>query len=108
MIDGERGSGDDVFVVDISGDANNPARSFAHADEVHDRISPNDVTIEGVLAGEHALCDALADDDDRLAAAAIVINEVAALDDRHAQSSEKSRRDHAELCSGIFVVTAFD
>ena len=53
-------------------------------DEIHHWIGPHDVPVERVLAWEHALRDALADDDDRLAAAAIVVVEVASFDNRNA------------------------
>ena len=43
--------------------------------------------------GEQPLRDALADDDDRLAAGAVVVGEVAAGDERHAEHREEARRD---------------
>jgi hypothetical protein len=73
VIDGESRARNDVLIIHISGDPNNSAQSFAHADEVHHGIGPHHVPIERVLVGEHPLREALADDDYRLAAAAVII-----------------------------------
>ena len=64
---------------------------------VHD-----DMAVDSVLAGEHALRHALADDDDRLAALAVVVVEIAAGEDGNAEGGEKSGRDGAELRARIF------
>jgi hypothetical protein len=86
-----------VLIIDISGDPNNSARSFAHAGEIHLRVGPLNVAIEGILAGEHALRDTLPDDHYRLATAPVIIVEVPACNDGHAERREKSRRNRAEL-----------
>jgi hypothetical protein len=66
------------------------------ADELHDGIGPAQVPIHGFTGAEHPLRDALADDHHRLAVGSIVVGEVAAGDDRHAERREESRRDGAE------------
>ena len=107
MIDRERRARDDVLIVYIGGDPDNPARPFAHADEVHDRVGPHDVPIEGILAGEHSLRRTLADDHYRFAATPVIIVEVPAFHDGHAERREKSRRNRAKLRQRVLVVTAF-
>src|SRR5580658_3199323 len=107
MIDGKCRSRDDVLTIDISGDPNNSARPLAYADEIHHRVSPQNVAIEGILAGEHLPRDTLADDDHRLATAPVIIVEVPALNAGHAERREKPRRNRAELCQRIFLVIAF-
>ena len=91
MVDGQRSAGDDVFVVHIGGDAHDAARRFADVDEIHYRIGPHDVPIDSVLSGERALRDALANDHNRLAAPAIVVVEIASLNNRNTQRGEESR-----------------
>ena len=65
------------------------------------------MAVDGILAGEHALRRALAEDDDRLTAALVVVVEVAAGDERHAQRREESRRHHPKLRHRVFFVIAF-
>ena len=96
MIDGEGRAGHDVLVVDIRGDADDAARLGADVDELHDRVGPHEVAVDGVLIGEHAPRQALADDDDLLAAVAVGVVEVAAGDDRDAERGEEAGRDGAE------------
>src|SRR6266851_4371192 len=64
-IDGEGGSWNDVFIVNIGGDANDAVRRGAKAgDEFQHRIRPENMAIEGILIGEHASGERFADDDD--------------------------------------------
>jgi len=56
----------------------------ADINELHHRIGPINVAIDGVLRWEHAFCERFTDDDDRLFALAIEGVEVAAGDDGNA------------------------
>src|ERR1700721_1920009 len=107
MIDGGCRSRYDVLIIDIRGDANNSARSFAHADEIHHWVGPHNVAIKGILPGEHPLRDTLADDHYRLATAPVIIVEIPAFNDGYAERCEKSRRNRAELCQRILFMIAF-
>jgi hypothetical protein len=71
-------------------------------DELHHRIGPHEVVVEGVLIGEHALRQALADDDHRLAIPPVGFVEIAAGDDGDAKRGEEARRDVAHPPVGIF------
>src|SRR5882724_5306824 len=82
-VDGERGAGNNVFVIYIGGDTDDAAWLPADINELHHRISPINVAIHGVLRWEHALCERFADDDDRLFALAVEGVKVAAGDDRN-------------------------
>ncbi len=81
-------SRDYVLIIHISNDPDNSARSFAHADEVHHRVGPHNVPIEGILAGKHPLRHSLTDDHYRLAATPVIIVEVPAFDDGHAERAK--------------------
>ena len=70
MIDRQGWTGHDVLVVHVFRHADDAARAHADVDEFHDGIGVHHVAVDGIFAGEHALSDALADDDDGLAAAA--------------------------------------
>src|SRR5580658_6707417 len=76
---------------DIRGDAHDAARPGADVGELHYRIGPHKVVVDGVLIREHALRQALADNDHRLAAAPVGIVEIAAGDDRDAERGEEPR-----------------
>jgi len=54
----------DVFVIEITDHAHDSAGSRADVDELHYRVGPGHIVIQRVAAGEHARCDALADDHD--------------------------------------------
>src|SRR5713226_3958293 len=81
-IDGEDGPRNDVFVVNIGSDANDAVRRGANpGDEFQHGIRPVNMAIYGVLIGEHALSECLADHNDRffvLADLAVELVEVAA------------------------------
>src|SRR5215469_6972443 len=59
--------------------------------------------IDSVLIGEHALCESLADDHDRLLVIILIVEriEVASGDDGNAERRKKSRRDDTPLRPGI-------
>ena len=78
VIDRQRWTGNDVLVVNIFRDADDAARAHADEDEFHDRIGIHDVAVDGIFAREHALRDALTDNDDGFAAAPILGVEIAA------------------------------
>src|SRR5208282_6628749 len=70
-------------------------------DELQHRISPVHMAINGILIGEHALCERLTDDSDRLVAVAVEIVEIPAGEDGNAQRGKESGRDHAKLRARI-------
>src|SRR5579883_2364976 len=96
MVDGQGGSRNNVLVVDIRGDTDNPARRGLNVDELHHRIGPTDVVIDGVLAGKHSLRETLADNDDFFALTPIGVIEVAAGEQWNPQSIEETGRDASE------------
>ena len=102
VIDGHRRPRHDVLVVHVGRDADDAPRRRADVDELHHRIGPHQLAVDGVLVREHPLRQALADDDDLLAVAAVGVVEVAAGDDRHAQRREESGRHGAEPRARIF------
>src|SRR6202022_4762014 len=80
-IDGEDGLRNDVFVVNIGGDADDAVRRGANPrGELQYGIRPIDMPIEGILIGEHALCESLTDDNDGVFTLAVVIVEITAGD----------------------------
>jgi hypothetical protein len=60
-----------VLVVNIGSDANDAVRRSANRDEFHHGIRPIDMSIDGILIGEHSLSERLTDNNDRFFAAAI-------------------------------------
>ena len=104
MVNGEDGAGDDVLVIDVGGDADDAGGLGSEAgDEFDDGIGPGDVAVDGVLAGEHALGEGLADDDDLLGAEAVGGVKIAAGNDGDAERGEKSWGDAAELGARVFA-----
>ena len=75
----------------------------ADVDELHHRIGPHQVAVHRVLAREHPLRQALADDHDLLGVAAVGVGEVAAGDDRHAERREEAGRHRAEPRARILL-----
>ncbi len=59
VIHGHHRSRHDVLIVDVRHDADDAARLGADADELHDRIGPEQRAVEHVAAGEQARRDAL-------------------------------------------------
>src|SRR5262249_7955061 len=74
IVDGDGGLVNNVFIVNISSNADDAVRGH-HARDfelaatgiLQNRIGPIDMPINGILIGKHALGKSLADDDDRLA-----------------------------------------
>ena len=63
----ESGLRNNVFIVNIGGDANDAQRlALEPGEELQYRIGPKHMTVDSVLAREHPLGQALADDDSRL------------------------------------------
>src|SRR5712692_5527375 len=104
-----------MFVVNIGSDANDAVRRNADGDEFHHRISPIDVSLDGILIGEYSLSEGLTDDYNQFFAAAIrflalavELIEIAAGDDGNAQRGKKAGRDGAELGARIFFAGPAD
>ena len=102
MIHSQCRSGHHVLVVHIGRDADNAPGRGAHLDELHHRIGPHHVPVDRILIREHPLRQALAHDDDLLAAAAIGFVEIASGDDRDAECRKKTGRDGPQLRPRIF------
>src|SRR5258707_188017 len=101
-IDGEDGPRNNVFVVNISGDADDAVRCGANSgNEFHHRIRPEDVAVDGILIGEHSLSESLTDHNDRLFALAVELIEIAAGDDGNTERGKKAGRDGAQLGARI-------
>ena len=73
VVDGECGLRNDVLVVNIGRDTDDAVRrdktrlfEIGSGEELQHGIGPIDMPIDGILIGEHALCESLADDNDRL------------------------------------------
>src|SRR5437660_5947439 len=85
-IDGESGLRNDISVVNIGGDADDAMRrhktrlfEIGPGEELQHGIRPIDMPIDGIMIGEHTLCEGLADDNDGLFfTLAIEIVEIAA------------------------------
>ena len=93
----------EVLVVHVGDDADDASRLGAHADELRDWIGPHQAAIDRVHVGEHPLREALADDHDAFAVAAIAFVEVAAGDDAEPERGKEPRRDGAELRARIVL-----
>jgi len=62
------------------------------------------VSADGILIGEHALCERLADDSDGLFAfLAVEFVEIAAAKDRYSERCKESGRDDAQLRARILA-----
>ena len=81
--------------------------SPSDVDELHHRVGPHDVAVDGVLIGKHAARQALADDHHLFPALAVAFVEIAARDEGHAQRREESRRDGAEASARILLARPF-
>src|SRR6267378_3783091 len=71
--------------------------------ELHHGIGPIDMPADGILIGEHALCESLADDSDGLFTLGVEVVEIAAAKDGHAERGKESCRDDAQLRARILV-----
>jgi hypothetical protein len=72
-VNAERGLRNDVSVVNIGRDTDDAVRrdktrlfEIGPGEELQHGIGPIDMPIDRILVGEHALCESLADDNDRL------------------------------------------
>src|SRR5438445_13881114 len=103
VIDGEDGLRNDVLVVNIGGDADDAMRGGANpGGELEHWIRPKDVPIDGILIGEHTLCESLTDDDDRLTALfAVPLAEMTVTAAAHAEDGEQAVRDDAHPGTGV-------
>src|SRR5439155_15400108 len=102
-IDGEDGPRNDVFVVNIGGDADDAVRRGANpGGELQHGIRPIDMPIDGILIGEHAPCESLTDYNDGLFTfLAVGIVEITAGDDGNTERGKESGRDDAQLRARI-------
>src|SRR3974390_317437 len=107
VVNREHSPGNDMFVVHVGSDSHDATRPGADKDELHDRVRPDDVVVNRVLAGEHPLRNALADNYHRLAASFFVLGEVAAAQQRDAERREKARGDNSKLGTRAFLASAF-
>ena len=67
--------------------------------------------IDRILVGEHALCESLADDNDRLFIIIVIVIkriEIAAGNDRNAKRRKKTGRDGTRLRPGILYTGGMD
>src|ERR1700716_1743279 len=107
MINSELRAGYYMLVVEVGEDAHNPERGRAKSgNELYHWVCPHDMPVDGFLIREHALRNALTDDDDGLSAHTIGLVEVASSNDWNAQRCEISRRYSAELGARIFFLRA--
>src|ERR1700678_550587 len=120
-IDGEGGLGNDVFIINVGGNADDAVRR-AHErlfdvgprEELQHRIRPIDMPIDCILIRKHALCESLADDNDGLFIVTMILIlvieciEIAAGDDGNTESRKKSGRDYTPLRAGIFYARGMD
>src|SRR6266481_1461793 len=103
VVDREDGPRNDVFVVNIGGDANNAVRRGVNpGDEFHDGIRPEDVAVDSILIGEHSLRESLTYDNDRFLALAVESVEITAGDDGSTVLGKESGRDSPQLRARIF------
>src|SRR5258708_2414615 len=89
VVDGKRRARYDVLIVHICRDAYDAPRPLVDVNEIHHWVCPHDVPVDRILAGEHRLSHALANDDNRLAAATVIVVEVASSNNRHAECREE-------------------
>ena len=101
QIDVDGRAGHDVFVVEVCGNADYAPRLRAEVDELQNRISPVHVVVDSVSVREHSLGQALADDDNHLAALSVVVVKVASGQYRHSQSRKEAGRNPSKLGAWI-------
>src|SRR6185437_15631172 len=102
MIDGRSGTRNDVLIIDIADDSDNPARGGTDIDELDHGIGPHHVMVYRILVRKHSLGYALAYDHYRFAAAAVGIVEIASRNQGNTKSREKSRRNGTEARTRVF------
>src|SRR5262245_45386350 len=96
---------DDILVVDVRRHAHDPFRLTADAAELQDEpIGHNQPAVDGgINAREHPLRHTLAHDRDPIAAAPVVLIEIAAGNNRYAERCEESRRHGAATGARVFL-----
>ncbi len=89
-----------MLIVDVCDDPDDALRRG----RAEVRIGPPHVAIERVAVRKHALRETLTDDHDRLVSAAILVGEIAAGHDRHAEHRKVIRRDDPQ--AGVRILLA--
>ena len=110
------GSGTTCPIVNVGGDTDDAVRrdkarlfEIGPGEELQHGIRPIDMPIDRILVGEHALCESLADDNDRLFIILVIERiEIAAGNDRNAKRRKKSGRDGTRLRPGILYAGGMD
>src|SRR5207302_754999 len=103
-IDGDDGLGNDVLVVNIGSYADDAVRGGVNPGSIlHHGIGPIDMPADGILIGEHALCESLADDGDGLFTLTVEFVEIAAAKDRYSERRKESRGNDAQLRARILA-----
>src|SRR5215469_8065830 len=103
-INSERGARNNVLVVDIGGDTDDPrGLGFEARNKLQNRVGPENMPIDRVLIREHASRQRLAHDGHRFFALGVKVVEVAACDYGNAQSRKKAGGYGAEVSPGIFL-----
>src|SRR5438093_4133225 len=98
IIDGERALRDDMHIVNIRGDANDALQlRRGLARDFQDWIGPEHVLIDGVLTGEYALREGLADDGDGFFVLNVEFVQIAPRNDGNAQRLKAPGRDTTKL-----------
>ena len=109
VVDSDCGLRNEVIIVNIGRDTDDAVRrhqaclvGISSREELQYGIRPKDMPIDGILIGEHALCERLADDNDRVVIVLAVERvEIAAGDDGNTKRCKVSGRDSARRRAGI-------
>src|SRR5437667_10478204 len=102
IIDGERALRDDMHIVNIRGDANDALQlRRGLARDFQDWIGPEHGLIDGVLTGEYALREGLANDCDGVFGLNVEFVEIATRNDGNAQRRKEPGRDNTNLRAGV-------
>jgi len=107
LINRHRWFGYEAGVVELWNDADDAARLWAHVAELEEGIGPVEFVIERILAGEELFGECFADDDDAFGAGAIVVVEVATLEEGNTHRGEKVGGDGTETGARIFFAVFF-
>src|SRR5579864_5297329 len=103
-VDRDCGLWNHMFVVDVGGDTDNAVRRGRDSgDELQHGVRPINMAIDGIVVGEHAVRESLTDDHHRIIRLAVEIIEITSSDNRSTERGKESRRDDAQLRSGIFA-----
>src|SRR5258708_2219657 len=103
-INGDDGPRNDMLVVNIGGDANDAVRRGVNpGSKFHHGIGPIDMAADGILIGEHALCERLADNSDGLLTLPVELVEITSAEDGNAQRGKESGRNDTQLRARILA-----